>query len=102
MNRANAAIVLMRHGVDPDADTGTLTALLVARGWEVTVDEVLTSAGPRGRRYRALVRQPPPPEKHPALWFPAHLQHTGPTAAEALAILLATVLARDEGSGERP
>ncbi len=94
MNRANAAVVLARHSIDPDADADTLVAALETRGWQVTVDEVLTSAGP-GRRYRAMVCHPSSPEKHPARGFPAHLQHTGPTAAAALAAVLATVLERE-------
>ena len=100
MNRANAAIVLMRHGIDPAADVGTLMALLEVRGWQVTVDEVLTS-GPQGRRYRAVGHHPPPPDKHPARGFPAHLQHSGRTAAEAVAAVLATVLERSERSDGR-
>ena len=34
--------------------------------------------------------------------YPVHLQLTGPTAAEALTLVLATVLARGDGRGERP
>ena len=90
MNRANAAAVLVRHGVDPAADETTLIAALAARGWQVSVDEVALSRGRQGQRYRAVGRH-----RDPARRAPRHLQHSGRTAAEALARALATVLERE-------
>ena len=97
MNRANTAIVLMRHGVDPDADADTLTALLAARGWQASVEETGRSPAAGPKRYRAVASRPQGVGR-----YPTHLQHTGRTAAEALASVLATVLERDDGRGERP
>ncbi len=49
MNRAKATVVLLRHGVDPNADADTLVALLAARGWQASVEETgrNPAAGPK-------------------------------------------------------
>ncbi len=84
--------VLARHGIDPAADETTLTAALAARGWQASVEET-DGVRPRDRNATARWRR-----DRGAGPYPGHLQHTGPTAVEALA----TVLARDDGRGERP
>ncbi len=96
VNRANVAGVLMRHGVDPDADADTLTALLAARGWQASVEETGRSPAAGPKRYRAVATRP-----RGVSPYPVHLQQTGRTAAEALAHVLATVLERSERSDGR-
>ncbi len=90
---AAVAAVLARHGIDPAADETTLTAALAARGWQASVEETGRSPAAGPKRDRAVATRP-----RGAGPYPGHLQHTGPTAVEALA----TVLARDDGRGERP
>ncbi len=99
MKRADVATVLARHGIDPAADEMTLTATLEACGWVALVEEVGTSLGAGRRRYQARATRPRPPgaaavQGHPADLFPDHLSARGRTAAEALALVLATVLER--------
>ena len=88
------AAVLARHGIDPAADELTLTAALAARGWQATVEETGRSAAAGPKRYRAVATRP-----RGAGPYPVHLQHTGPTAVEAFAAVLATVLERGDGRG---
>ncbi len=98
MKRADVATVLARHGIDPAADEMTLTATLEAwvgrpcRGGghepgggaaAVPSQSNATAAAPGGRS-----------SKHPADLFPDPCRPGGRTAAEALALVLATVLER--------
>ncbi len=93
MNRAKATVVLLRHGVDPDADADTLTVLLAARGWQASVEETGRNPAAGPKRYRAVATRP-----RGAGPYLVHLQQTGRTAAEAVAAVLATVLERSERS----
>ena len=83
--RAQREATLARYGVAPDADAATLLAVLRARGWDATVEELAVPAGETPRyRARAFRRG-----------GAAHGQAAGPSAAAALARVLAAELARE-------
>ena len=94
--------VLARHGIAPDADAPTLLAALEALGWQVQVEEPAADdpgRSRRARRFRALaVRRRPDDVTATAdrtLGSHGHRQAAGRTAEEALARVLAGVLARE-------
>jgi len=97
VKRADVPVVLARHGVDPDLDAEGLIAALTARGWRATVEEV--GAGPRsGPRVSVLATRPKPAGAASGYRsFPDHAQALGRTEAEALARVLAAVLAQEVG-----
>ena len=102
MPRKGVPAVLARHGVAPDADAAALLAVLEARGWQAQVEEPPGDNPRRNRttrRFRALaVRRRPDAVAgaRPTLGSLAHRQASGRTAEEALARVLAAVLAREE------
>ena len=94
--------VLARHGVPPDADAGTPLAALAGHDWQAYVEEPPADDPRRNRktrRFRALaVRRRPDAEvaaAHPTYGAHDHRQAAGRTAEEALARVLAGVLARE-------
>ncbi|MDP9473389.1 MAG: hypothetical protein M3Q71_22455 [Chloroflexota bacterium] len=91
---ADVAVILARHGIDPDADAETLMAALEGRGWLVTIEA--TGIG-RGRRYTAhatRVDENPRPHSFPMVRMSRRT--TGPTPRAALAFTLAKALEKEQ------
>ncbi len=90
---ADVSVILAQHGIDPDSDAATLTAVLEARGWPVTVEG--TGIG-RMRRYTAhatRVHKNPRPDSF--LIVRKSIRTTGPTPRAALAFALAKALEKE-------
>ena len=64
---AEVSVILAQHGIDPDADTETLTAILEARGWSVTVDETRVGAVRRDTAHAMRTRDDPGPHGFPII-----------------------------------
>ncbi len=95
---AAVAVILARHGIDPDADADTLMAALEGRGWRVTIEA--TGIG-RGRRYTThATRVDENPRPHAFPMVRTSRRTTGPTPRAALAFTLAKALEKEwERSG---
>ncbi len=98
LTRTEVQHVLGRHGVDValgEADPDTLVTIAAAHGW-------LSAVEPEGRqrgsiRYHALVWSPTRSDARTPTIIAARRQ--GRTAAAALALALASMLARQERAG---
>ena len=110
LTRHEAQQVLARHGVDgafSDADLDTLVAIAAAHGWLSSVEPVGRTRGTT--RYHAMVWDPTRGGLHAPTSLAARQQPTtlaaqrhGRTAAEALGLALATMLARQERLAASP
>ncbi len=89
-----ARAVIARHGIDPDADVGDLTALLEARGWRVSLEQAMGRG--RGQLPRwsghAMFAAPPGSE---VFRRPAHIAISGADSRDVLMRVLARVLERE-------
>ncbi len=95
-----ARAILLKHGLDPDADAEALTATIEARGWHVQVDRVPPgNEGHHQPAHWAQAIQPAPPEDLDDL---VHLSATGATAQDVLRIVLAKVLVQEQAGPHVP
>ncbi len=98
LSRHKAQHVLARHGVDivrGDPDPHTLATVAASHGWLSSVERIDTQPGTT--RYQALVWSPPMPSPRAVATITARRRAS--TAAEALALALASMLAQQERLG---
>ncbi len=96
--RHKAQQVLARHGVDitrGDVDPHTLATVASSHGWSSSVERIDSQYGTA--RYQALVWSPPTPG--PRAVATIATRRRASTATEALALALASMLARQERAG---
>lgn len=90
-----ASAVLTRHGIDPDADVDDLTALLEARGWRVSLEQVMGRGRGQLPRWSGHATLSAPPGSH-AFRRPEHITISGADGREVLTRMLAKVLEKLE------
>ena len=87
-------VVLTQHGINPDAGTYDLAALLEARGWRVSLEQVMGRGRGQAPRWsgRASLAAPvgSPVSRHAT-----HIVVTGVSGQEVLARIVAKVLEKE-------
>ena len=90
-----ARAVLERHGLDPDANGDELRALLEARGWRVSLEQVVGRG--RGQRPRwSGIATRVVPAGPPAFRHAEHIRISGEAGWEVLLRILARVLEKEQ------
>ncbi len=90
-----ARVVLLTHGIDPEADGADLTAVLEARGWRVSLEQAMgrgRGQPPRWSGHATLTAPPGSPVSRHA----AHITLTGGSGHEVLTRILAKVLEKEQ------
>ncbi len=90
---ADVSVILAQQGFDLDTDAETLTAVLEARGWSVTVEATRIGRVQRYTAHAGRVRNTLSPNSFPIIR--KTVRATGPTAQAALAFALAKALEQE-------
>ncbi len=91
---ANVAVILARHGIDPDADAETLRTALEERGWPVTVEATGIGRPQRYTVHATRVHENPRPDSFSVVR--TSIRTTGATPRAALAFALAKALEKEQ------
>lgn len=94
-----ARVVLDHYGIDPEADTDDLTALLEARGWRVSLEQAMGRGWGQRQRWSGHATLVTPPGSS-AFRRPEHVRLTGMSSHEVLIRILARVLDKEEKGKE--